>query len=71
MTVYLNYGLRNATNGALIPLKNSTTKFVHAVASYTAGTPKSYAAVSAQDTFLLETPTPGSTSGSFTRTALP
>ena len=41
VTVYLNYELHNATNGALIPLKNSTTNFVHAVPSYTAGTPKS------------------------------
>ena len=54
VTVYLNYELHNATNGALIPLKNSTTNFVHAVPSYTGGTPKAVAAVGATDTFLLE-----------------
>ena len=54
VTVYLSYELHNATNGALIPLKNSTTNFVHPVPSYTAGTPKSFAAVGVSDTFLLE-----------------
>ncbi len=52
--VHLNYELHNATNGALIPLKNSTTNFVHAVPSYTAGTPKSVAALGVSDTLLLE-----------------
>jgi hypothetical protein len=54
VTVYLNYELHNATNGALIPLKNSTTNFVHAVPSYTAGTPKTVGVVGVSDTFLLE-----------------
>jgi hypothetical protein len=54
VTVYLNYELHNATSGALIPLKNSTTNFVHAVSSYTAGTPKSVGFALVQDTLLLE-----------------
>jgi len=59
VTVYINYELRNASNGALIPLKNSATNFVHAAPSFTAGTaapptPNSVAVVSATDTFLLE-----------------
>src|ERR1035437_946487 len=54
VTVYLNYELHNATSGALIPLKNSTTNFVHAVPSYTAGTPKSVGFALVQDILLLE-----------------
>lgn len=59
VTVYLNYELHNASNGALIPLKNSVTNFTHAVASFTPGTaapptPNSMAYTLATDTFLLE-----------------
>ena len=52
--VYLNYELHNASNGALIPLKNSSTNVIQAVASYTAGTPKSVAVAVITPTFLLE-----------------
>jgi hypothetical protein len=54
VTVYLTYELHNATNGALIPLKNSSTNFSHPVPSYTAGAPKSVAAGGFSDNFLLE-----------------
>ena len=54
VTVHLNYELHKASNGALVPLQNSTTNFTLAVASYTAGTPQTLATATLTGTFLLE-----------------
>jgi hypothetical protein len=54
VTVYVNYEL-HSTNGALIPLRNGSTNFVHPVPGYTAGTPNNVAVfVTFADTLQLE-----------------
>ncbi len=53
-TVSFNYQLRRASDNALIPLKNSTTNFVHGVPSYTAGVPKTVGSLAVSDTLQVE-----------------
>ena len=54
VTITLNYELHNAANGALVPLRLSSSNFVHAVPSYTVGTPNAPALIGASDTVILE-----------------
>ena len=54
VTVTLNYELHNAANGALIPLRLSSTNFVHAAPSYAAGTPNAPSVTGASDALMLE-----------------
>lgn len=54
VTVRFHFELHNAGTGALVPLKSSSTNFVRAVPSYTAGTPKTVGSAFFADLLLLE-----------------
>lgn len=54
VTVYFDYELHRASDNALIPLKNSSTNFVHGVPGYTAGVPKTVGIGGGTDTLAVE-----------------
>ena len=45
ITVYYTYELRNGANGALVPLKQSSTNVVHSLGSYVTGPPNGVAGI--------------------------